>query len=239
MPVVGLIVPPAAGEVPPEPPAMYPSGLRFVATGLALPHLTPEGYAAVIGGVEGAARRLAAQGAAAVALMGTSLSFFRGAAFNAELTRRIVAATGLPATTMSTAVVQALRVLGARRLAIGTAYSDTVNRQLAGFLEESGFETAGIVSLGLEDVAAIHAVTPDRLLRLGEDAAAAVPGAEALLISCGGLRTLELTPVLEARLGLPVVSSATAGAWAAARLVGHSGRVAGFGRLLEGSPPAG
>ena len=37
---IGMIVPPAAGEVPPEPPVLYPD-LTFVAEGLALPKLTP------------------------------------------------------------------------------------------------------------------------------------------------------------------------------------------------------
>jgi len=40
-------------------------------------------------------------------------------------------------------------------------------------------------------------------------------------------------PVLEAAHGLPVISSATAGAWGAARLAGHSGRAPGHGRLFE------
>ena len=78
----------------------------------------------------------------------------------------------------------------------------------------------------------IHAVGDAELLALGRRAAASSPGADALLISCGGLRTLPVELPLEQSLGLPVVSSAVAGAWAAARLVGHTGRVPGRTRLL-------
>jgi len=57
--------------------------------------------------------------------------------------------------------------------------------------------------------------------------------ADGLLISCGGLRTLGVGKPLEDRHGLPVVSSTPAAFWAAMRLIGESGRVAGCGRLLE------
>ncbi len=60
-------------------------------------------------------------------------------------------------------------------------------------------------------------------------------GAEAILISCGGLRTLGVAEPLEASHGIPVVSSATAAFWAAMRLVGESGQVDGYGRLFEQS----
>jgi arylmalonate decarboxylase len=47
------------------------------------------------------------------------------------------------------------------------------------------------------------------------------------------LRTLNVAKPLEARCGLPVVSSTPAAFWAAMRLVGESGRLSGYGRLLE------
>jgi hypothetical protein len=54
---------------------------------------------------------------------------------------------------------------------------------------------------------------------------------DALVISCGGLRTIAATRELEAELHLPVVSSAIAGPWGAVRLLGHSGAAAGGGAL--------
>lgn len=236
-PIVGMIVPPAAGEVPPEPPRLYPTGVRFIATGLALDRLTPEGYDGVIGRVEAAARRLAREGASAVALMGTSLSFYRGAAFNARLLETMAAATGLPVTTMSSGVVDALQALGARRLAVATAYIDEVNRRLARYLTDCGFEVLTVQGMAIEQVDRIHTVSDAAVLDIGLQAFAAAPEADALFISCGGLRTLDVTVPLEQRCGVPVVSSAVAGAWAAVRLIGHSGRSPGYGRLLELDAP--
>lgn len=230
-PIIGMIVPPAEGAVPPEPPLLYPD-LDFRARGLALPRLTPEGYDSVIDRCAELAAELKAEGAVAVSLMGTSLSFYRGPEGNAQVLAAMGAATGLPVTTMTNSVLDALRALGVRRLAVGTAYTDTVNDALRDYLGWAGFAVAGLEALHLTEVRDIHAVGDADLIDLGCRAAAAAPGAEALFISCGGLRTLPVIVPLEDRLGLPVVSSATAGAWGAARLAGHSGRAAGCGRLF-------
>jgi maleate cis-trans isomerase len=54
-----------------------------------------------------------------------------------------------------------------------------------------------------------------------------------LLVSCGGFRTLELIAPLEARTGVPVISSMPHGLWAGARLVGLNGSAPGYGKLLS------
>jgi arylmalonate decarboxylase len=238
-PTIGLIVPTAAGEVPADGPKLYPSGVRFVAAGLGLQRLTPEGYDSVIDRVGDLARDLAAQGVAAVALMGTSLSFYKGYGFNEQLKDTIREATGLPATTMSTGVVEGLRALGVRHVAVGTAYIDEVNNRLRQFLVDSGFQVGAVQGLGIDAVGEAKNVSEADLVALGQRALAASPGADGILISCGGLRTLGVTVPLEAAAGVPVVSSTPAAFWSAVRLVGHTGAAAGYGRLFEQVVPVG
>lgn len=234
-PILGMIVPPADGRVPAEAEVLCPQGVRFTARGLGLQALTLDGYGAVIDRVATLARELKEQdGAAAIALMGTSLSFFRGRAFNDELNRVMHAATGLPTVTMSDAIRDALMSVGARRIAIGTAYTDEVNAQLRAFLQECGFEVLAIRSLGLTDVPDIHAVSEDQVVELGRHAARdAGPRAEAVLISCGGLTAQTLAPQLEKLVGMPVVASATAGVWASLRLLGVQCRHPALGALAR------
>ena len=231
MPCVGMIVPPAAGDVPPEPPLLYP-GIDFIAEGLGLPELNPDGYDTVIDHAATLAARLKARGAEAISLMGTSLSFYRGPSGNQQVLDAMAAATGLPVTTMTDSVLSALSAVGGHRLAVATAYDDRVNLPLRAYLTGAGFEVLALEAMHLSAVADIFAVTDDDLMQLGQRAIAAAPGADSLLISCGGLRTLPVIPPLEGRFGVPVVSSATAGAWGAARLTGHSGEAKGFGRLF-------
>jgi len=230
-PVLGLISPVEA-PVPAEALALYPQGIEFRTANVGLQSLTPQGYDQVLDRIAPAARALAAQGAQAVALLGTSLSFYQGAAFNRDLTQRMSVASGLPAVTMSTAVIEGLRRVGGRRLAVATAYDDEVNARLRSFLHEEGFEVLKIQGLGIQAIGDVRNVTPESLLAFSAGVAAATPGADALLVSCGGLRTLDLIEPLERQLGLPVVSSLPHALRAGVRLLGLSGRAPGYGRLL-------
>lgn len=237
-PVIGMIVPPAAGEVPPEAKGLYPTGARFVARGLALKALTVEDYGVAIRRVDELARALVEEdGAEALSLMGTSLSFFRGPDFNAELIE-VMRAAGAPATSMSASVVDALRVLGARRIAVGTAYTEEVNARLRAFLGASGFEIASTIGLNLSAIEDILAVRADEVTALALRAAEAAGGrADAIFVSCGGLPALHLAQAVEPRAGMPVVASSTAGVWGAARLVGLPTRLPQLGALGEASQP--
>ncbi len=231
-PLLGLLMP-VDPIVPPEAAAMYPAGVRFQATSVSLKTMTPQGYDEVLERIGPAAKALSEQGARAIALMGTSLSFYKGAAFNRELTQRVSAASGRPAVTMSTAVIEGLRRVGGKRLAVATAYDDEVNRRLRAFLQEEGFEVLAIRGLGVEKVADITRVTQEGLLKFSVEVFESAAQPDALLISCGGLRTLDLLEPLERRCGIPVVSSLPHALRAGVRLLGQDGRVPGHGRLLS------
>jgi arylmalonate decarboxylase len=232
-PVLGLIFPPANTPVPPEARKMYPTGVEFRATGVGLERMTPEGYDRVVDRILPAAKTLAAQGANAIAVMGTSLTFYKGAAFNQQLQDSIAKATGLPATTMSTAIIEGLRAVGGHRLAAATAYNEEVNARLRAFLEQSGFEVLVVKGMGIERFEDRPPVTSDELLSFSAGVWQSAPKCDALLISCGALKTLELLAPLEQRCKVPVVSSLPHALWAGVRLLGLSGRVPGYGTLLS------
>jgi len=235
-PALGLIFP-VDRPVPEEGLAMYKTGVRFVTANLDLKTMTPEGYDAVLNDIPARARQLKDAGARAIVLMGTSLTFYKGAEFNRKLTQTVAEASGLPATTMSTGVVEGLRAVlknaKGKRLAVATAYNDEVNARLKTFLYESGFEVLTLKGLGIEAVAGVNNVTQDQLLNFGADVFKTAPEADAMLVSCGGFRTLEIIAPLEGRTNVPVVSSTPHALWAGARLLGLSGRAPGFGRLLS------
>jgi arylmalonate decarboxylase len=231
-PMLGLVMP-VDSSVPPEAAAMYPTGIRFQAASVGLKTMTPTGYDEVVERIAPAAKALSLQGAKAIVLMGTSLSFYQGAAFNRELTHRVSTASGCPAVTMSTAVIEGLKSVGGKRLAVATAYDDEVNHRLQAFLLEEGFDVLTIRGLGVENVDDIHNVTRDGLLRFSVEVFESAHRPDALLISCGGLRTLDLLEPLERRCKVPVVSSLPHALRAGMRLMGQSGRVLGHGRLLS------
>jgi len=232
-PRIGLIVPPATGEVPFEGPALYGSRIAFHARGLGLGSVTPAGYDEVIESVVGHARILAEQDMRAISLMGTSLSFYRGAGFTQELRERMREATGLPCTTMSHAVINGLAATGVRRVAVATSYIDDVNERLAAYLREEGLEVTAVEGLGISGVQAMSEVKSGTLVDLCLRVHAAAPDSEGILLSCGGLRTLDVTLEVERRLGVPLISSSPAGFWDVVRLSGLDARSPGHGRLLH------
>src|SRR5262249_9440039 len=147
------------------------------------------------------------KGANAISVIWTSLTFYKGAAYNQQLIDTITKATGLPATTMSTGIVEGLQGVGGRRIAVATAYNDEVNRRLREFLEESGFEVLTIKGLGIERFQDSPPVTQDGLFEFSLGVQESARQADSLLISCDALKTLELLVSLEKRCKVPVVSS--------------------------------
>ncbi len=164
--------------------------------------------------------------------MGTSLSFYRGAGFNREITGAMTQATGLPATTMSHAVVRALRASGVSRVALATAYVDEVNDRLVAFLRDEGFTPTAVRGLAVTDVIGVGEVPPRTLIDLAGKAFADDVSAQGVLISCGGLKTLSVLEPIERALEVPVVSSSPAGFWDAVQFAGVDPAATGFGRLF-------
>ncbi len=237
-PTIGLVVPWAQDKVPDEGPAMYPH-VRFISRGTGVGSLTPEGYDQAADKIVPAADDLARQGVDAIMVIGTSLTFYRGPQFNEDLQQEIRTRTGLPVSTMSTAIVEGLRAVGATKLAVTTAYSDVVNQKLEDLLAFHGFDVEALTSFGITSFGgAAGAKNEDEIIDLTASACARAPSADGILISCGGLRTLGVAQPLEARFNLPVVSSMPAAFWAAMRLVGERGQMKGHGRLLDEAPAA-
>ena len=230
---IGIVVPHAEDRVPPEGPAMYP-GVTFVAKGVGVRALTPEGYDPAMAAILPAAEYLAGVGVEAIVVMGTSLTFYKGAAVHRRLIEDMHRATGLPCSTMSQAVVDGLSTLGASRIAVATAYGDEVNGRLRDFLVEEGFDVGAIKGFGITEFGGPAGRKSEaEILQLGADVCESAGDVDALLVSCGGLRTLGVAQPFEDSHAIPVVASTPAGFWAAMRLVGQSGRMAGHGQLLD------
>ena len=80
--------------------------------------MTVEGYDEAVPRILPAAAALAKQGAKAISVFGSSLTFYKGARFNEDLTQQVRKTTGLPATTQSNGLVDGLRTVNARRVAV-------------------------------------------------------------------------------------------------------------------------
>ena len=123
---------------------MYPD-MTFIPRGVGVRSLTPEGYAAAFDAILPAAERpRASRASTPIMVIGTSLTFYRGPEAHDRLLEELRARTGLPVSTMSQAIVDGLREVGAKRVAVATAYTDVVNERLKELLAAAGIEVLSL-----------------------------------------------------------------------------------------------
>ena len=138
---------------------------------------------------------------------------------------------GAIATTLVSGVFAALDALDATRVVVATPYLDEVNDIEASYMRDRGYDVLDIVGLNITDDADMARVTP-RSIR---DFAVSLdrPDADAIFVSCGALRTIDVIDEIEARTSKPVVASNQAMMWHCLRLAGIDDRLEGYGRLFR------
>jgi maleate isomerase len=166
----------------------------------------------------------------AVAYACASGSFVHGMHGERVLTRSMLDAGAPAATTTSGGLVEALTMLGLRRIAVATPYIDSVTQRLLEFLGEHHVEAVSSIGLGLLDhiwkvgyaevVQAVRAV--DR------------PEAEGVFISCTNVPTYDIIAPLERMLGKPVLTANQVTMWSALRAAGF-GAIAAEQWLVQAS----
>lgn len=232
---IGLITLATDTSVLPEYQRLMPPGVAVYPAPILLPRgeVTPAALAEMLAddALERAAGLLVWAGVGVVVFACTTGSLVHGPGWDRALIDRIERAAGLPATTTATAVLDALRAVGARRLSVVTPYLDELNEIERAFLEASGFAVVAIGGAPCATDPEIGGLGPDDALRLA--AALDRPEAEALFVSCTNFHCVEAVPRLEARLGKPVVTSNLAGAWAALRALGIGDAAPAAGLLLD------
>ena len=169
-------------------------------------------------------------GVSVTAFACTSASFFKGNGSDQVIADSIIAETGVPAITTATAVTDALRTIGANRIAIATPYLSWVYEAERDFFVAAGFDVVAVNGLERRGGADINTIADDEIRTLVENVDR--DEADTLFVSCTDLPVLDLIDELEARHGKTVVTSNQATFWAAARIAGV-GRVDGYGALLR------
>ncbi|NIM44594.1 MAG: maleate cis-trans isomerase [Nitrososphaeria archaeon] len=161
----------------------------------------------------------------------TSGSFVKGREWGEELTKRIEEAAGVPATTTSVAMCEALREVDIRKLSLATPYPDETNRLEKRFLEENGFEVLSMKGLGCEVSGPQGEYPPQVAYQLGKEVD--VDEADGVFISCTNFRSVEIIEGLERDLCKPVVSSNSATMWKLLKMAAVRGAIDGYGELLR------
>lgn len=132
---------------------------------------------------------------------------------------------------MATGVADALHALGARKIVVGTPYIDEINTLEAEFLLSNGFCILNMQGLKLKTGLEFGAVTPDYWITFAR--AIDHPEADAIFLSCSGIRSLEVVEKIEQQTGKPVITSNQANFWSCLRRAGIDDALQGFGQIFS------
>ncbi|MCP3935489.1 MAG: arylmalonate decarboxylase [Actinomycetia bacterium] len=135
------------------------------------------------------------------------------------------------ATTLISGVFAALDALDAKHIVVGTPYLDEVNQIEHDYMVEHGYDVLSLEGLNITNDSDMVRVTPEyiRDFAIGLDR----PEADAVFISCGALRTLDVIDEIEQAIGKPCVASNQAMLWHCLRLAGIDDQIDGLGRLFR------
>jgi maleate isomerase len=229
---IGLLVPSSNTTVEPEFYRALPREVTLHTARLFLTQISPDSILRMVEDMETQAKLLASADVDVIVLGATAPSFLKGLGYDRELIEKITAATGKPATTTTTALVEALTRLGAKKVVLASAYTDKVNAIARQFLEASDVRVLDAQGLSLVDNLVVGRLSADTAYDLAMKVDR--PDADAIVLSCTNWASMDAIERIEKATGKPVVSTTQVSIWAALRMIGWTQPVEGYGRLLRG-----
>ena len=231
----GVLVPPANATVEDEFPLHLPRGVRFHTARLYRNSLALnlETLREMVKSTEAAAQRVAQVNPEVIVWACTSGSFLKGRGGDVELADRIEKATGIPAITTSTAVVDALEAVNANRVYLVTPYVEEINEREERFLTEHGFQVTHTASFLYPSTDLIRDTGSDKVSALVTAERDRAGAFDTVFISCTQLHSMDRISFLEGVLEVPVITSNSATLWATLRHMDLDTRGLGGGRLFE------
>jgi maleate isomerase len=240
-----LIVPSSNVTMERELPAMFarrevaePERFSFHSSRVRMRSVTPEALAAMNAQATRATQELADASidvlvyACLVALMAEG----PGAHRQAEQRLSVILATEghrAPVVSSAGALLDTLRLMGARKVAVVTPYLPALTQKVCDYIAAEGVVVEEARSLAVADNGAVGRLDPQRLLGIADELPRNVD--VVVLSACVQMPSLPVIEAAEARLGVPVISSATATAFQSLRQLGLSTRIPGAGHLLSGA----
>lgn len=161
----------------------------------------------------------------------TSATLTHGTAFDRDLAVQINQLSGAKTVTAAGALVFSLQALGVKSIGFGTPYTADINEEAIQFLTHSGFDV--VTAAGVDEDLGNYGqgeMAPDEVFELGLRANS--DAAEAVVLSCTEMRSVEVITRLEAALKKPVVTSNQAMMFEACRLLDLPTGEINFGSLF-------
>lgn len=211
-----------------------PEGVSFASMKINFPGPTPEGLIYLTDQLEETAAKYKGYDVDLVVFGCTSGSCIKGFGWDKECIDKIERASGKPGLTTSTAVLEALKALDTKKVAVLTPYPEATNEAEKKFLEDNGFEVTNIVGMDVSYIRKgekkMEAIDEYFLYR--HSTKMDLKGADTFFLSCMGLTTMEIVDEIETALGVPVITSHQATLWSALRHCRVGAKIPKMGKLF-------
>ena len=228
---VGLLIPSTNVAAEVEFYTMAPQGVTFHFSRLDHPlELGIKKYEHMVKELATEVKKLTHAGVRVIGFACTTGSLYGGKGYNEGLEEQIREISGVPATSTSSAVLEALSFLKTKRLCVLTPYETQVNELEKKFLEANGFDVRFI---GTIDTHGLRHSEIDEELLLKQVKKFGADDSDVVFLSCTGLPTVAVLARIESELRKPVISSNQATMWKLKNMVGLTEPIKGFGSLLE------
>ncbi len=208
-----------------------PEGVGLVGVTCAIDDWSPEWFDKALAQVSAAAKYLGSRGVDFIVHGGGPLVVARGKGFDEIVVGDIEKASGLRATTGVRAAIDALRHLGARRIAIASPYPERHNRAMADYLAAHDFTIAGAEGMDVP-FKRLQAVAPTDIRAFAEGVLGRSGGCDALYLPCPQWQAAQIVDALERDTGIPVIAYTHASFFVAFKALGIADPIKGHGRLL-------
>ena len=237
--MAGLIVPSNNNVILPELYRLLPEGVTAYETRMrAGAFVTGSAIERMVQDALAAGELLAEASVEALAYCCMGSTIYKGWEWEEAILARLREVVGCPVTSANQALLDAIRHVGAKRVAFVTPYPKELDERIPDFFAARDIEATTIVKVKVPSFGAapahnrdIRNVEPDYLHGLVRKADLA--GAQAVCFLATDMTTLPVLEPLERDLGLPVLGNNQAIAWALLRDLGVKAARPGFGRLLS------
>jgi maleate isomerase len=168
----------------------------------------------------------------AIIIGGSPLFTKIGYGSDIEMGTRLTRKVGIPVTPGITGEMEALRMLGIKKVVVATPHEDELNQRMKRFLEASGFEVLQIEGYGIRTNSRISDLPVHASYKTAKGLYEKSPETDGIFVPCPRWPTIGDVELLEREIGKPVVASCQAYIWHALKLAHIKEEITGFGSLM-------
>ena len=214
---------------------LLPEGIGVIPLFLGIQRGTEDEFLSVLEAIEAKVAELAALKVDLIHPEGAPPFMVHGYKGGEKIVKQWEAKYQCPIVTASQTQVEALRILGVKKILGVTYFTGKINDTFTRYFVDAGFDVLAMegIPVAFEDVGRlasqeVYAHTRKAFLRHG--------GADAIYMLGSGWRTLDIIKPLEEDLQVPVIHPVPARAWSLQKRLHVRQPVRGYGKLLEEMP---